>query len=251
MTESISLYGGLARSFQRKYKYNPKCIEIVAKTAREAINALEANFPGFKRLIKKNGAYRVVSGDTITHGKELTHDEVEMKLGRKQWHFMPVAAGCGAVTRIIFGIALIAIAVIGGPAGWAVAGYGAGMFGATVAGGLAMMGASMILGGVSQLLTPTPSNDYDQRERPDERPSYLFDGPKNTVEPGLTIPVVYGECFVGSITVSGGLRIQDLSYDIVEKTEEVDAEEPADDSDKFGSSNTDKWGSGDAEDNYK
>lgn len=195
MNNTISLYGLLARKFQKKYNYNPKNIPITANTARDVVLGLEANFKGFKSLIKKSGAYKIANGSTLTHGDVIDKEQINMKFGNYQWHIMPVANGSGKFGQIIIGVALIAASFIPG-LNVAVAGY------------LLAAGVMATLGGIAALLTPNPMiGNYGDREKSDEKPSYLFDGPKNTVEPGLTIPLVYGECFIGSITVSGGLRV--------------------------------------------
>jgi predicted phage tail protein len=35
-------------------------------------------------------------------------------------------------------------------------------------------------------------------ERPENKPSFLFDGPVNTITQGHPVPVGYGKAFVGS-----------------------------------------------------
>lgn len=233
MENTISLYGGLARMFERKYDYNPKNIPIKVKSVKEMICALEANFPGFRKMFKKAGQYRITNGNDLYRGKGIVEEEIEMLQGKSAWHIMPVACGCGDFVQVIVGVALIIVgAYTGNPA-------------------LIKLGIGLTLMGVSQLLAPSPQSNANDNEKPDERPSYLFDGPRNTVEPGLTIPVVYGESFIGSITVSGGVRVMDMSSDISEETEEIDVEEPTDDSGKYSSDNTDKWGSADPVDGWK
>jgi predicted phage tail protein len=211
----ISIYGKLARVFKKKYNHNPKDIPIAVKSAGEMIRALDANFKGFKNLIKKNKLYKVVRGDTLTDGKPICNEEVTMMFSEHDWHIMPVAAGSGGkagILMVVFGVMLIAAAVMLGPMGWtglaALGTVGTGTITSTlVLQSMVMFGVSMITGGLAALLTP--QMDYNTRETA-ERPSYLFNGPVNATEPGLTIPVVYGESFIGSITVSGGLEVRDV-----------------------------------------
>jgi predicted phage tail protein len=230
MDNTISLYGGLARAFQKRYNYSPKNISIKAKTVKDVMSALEANFPGFRTLLKKAGYYRVANGVDLYNGHGIDENEVEMKFGTQSWHIMPVAAGCGAVARIVLGVVLIVVGVIYPPLGF-----------------LVSVGVGFIVGGVAELLAPSPASNAGEGEKPNERPSYLFDGPRNTVEPGLTIPVVYGESFIGSITVSGGIRVMNMSSDIVEATEEPDSEPPEDTSSKYDSGDSSKWGDTDGD----
>jgi predicted phage tail protein len=62
----------------------------------------------------------------------------------------------------------------------------------------------LVLGGVSQLLTPTPKTNKDEG---DPRKSFSFSGIQNTSRAGLPVPVVYGEMLVGSVVVSAGVDI--------------------------------------------
>ena len=226
MENTINLYGSLARKFEKKYKHDAKGIKIAVRSPREMMSALEANFPGFKTLMKKTGYYRVAKGESLHNGQQIKPKEVEMRFSKDSWHMMPIAAGCGdnGFFSVVLGIVLVVISYLV-PA-FAPIGY--------------KLGAALILGGIAQMLSPNPAiGNYGDNEKPDENPSYLFDGPVNSVEPGLTIPVAYGHTFVGSISVSGGIRITDLSTDIVE--DDVDFRWPHDDDDKYGSGDSDKW----------
>lgn len=208
----ISLYGRLARVFKKKYNYEPKNIDVKGlKSAAEVIKAMDANFKGFKNLIKKNGLYKVVRGDSLTDGKPVIKEELNMNFSENQWHIMPVAAGSGGkagILTMVLGVMLIAAAVMLGPVGWGAMGLaGAPLLSGTVAMNVGLLGVSLLLGGISAMLTP--QMDYNTREV-EEKPSYLFNGPVNATQPGLTIPVAYGETFIGSITVSGGLEVRDV-----------------------------------------
>ena len=66
------------------------------------------------------------------------------------------------------------------------------------------MGASLIMGGVIELLTPqqkvTSSGDSA-----DNTPSYNFNGPVNTTAQGHPVPLAYGEVMTGSAVISAGV----------------------------------------------
>ncbi|NRD60848.1 hypothetical protein HRD49_03720, partial [Corallococcus exiguus] len=76
-------------------------------------------------------------------------------------------------------------------------GYGAGV-------PLITAGISLVVGGVSQLLFAPPT-----ATGPDEddanKPSYVFNGPVNTLAQGHPVPICYGEMEVGSCVVSAGI----------------------------------------------
>ena len=59
------------------------------------------------------------------------------------------------------------------------------------------------------LLVPVPKVSGPQ-ERPENKPSYLFNGAVNTTEQGQPIPLLYGELIVGSAVVSAGLTDKEI-----------------------------------------
>jgi predicted phage tail protein len=118
---------------------------------------------------------------------------------------VPVVAGAGAVGRILAGIAIIAFAIV--TAGAGIAGLGLG-FSASTAISIGLVGASLVIGGVAQLLTPTPSTSKDEG---DPRKSFSFSGIQNTSRAGVPVPVVYGETLVGSVVISAGIDIVQVS----------------------------------------
>ena len=95
--------------------------------------------------------------------------------------------------RIIAGIALIAVGLF-------VPGIGA--LGVQI---LVAVGASLVLGGVAQLLTPTPRVPQGADKQDDPRKSYSFSGIQNTSRAGTPVPIVYGETLVGSVVISAGI----------------------------------------------
>ena len=70
------------------------------------------------------------------------------------------------------------------------------------------VGTSLILSGVAQLLTPTPKISQDEG---DPRKSFSFSGIQNTNRAGVPVPVVYGETLVGSVVISAGIDIVQVS----------------------------------------
>jgi predicted phage tail protein len=67
------------------------------------------------------------------------------------------------------------------------------------------VGISLVLGGVAQLLTPTPKVLTGGDTEQDPRKSYSFSGIQNTSRQGTPVPIVYGETIVGSIVISAGI----------------------------------------------
>lgn len=211
----VRLYGALAKKYGSEFT-------LRANTVGQAVSLLEANFPGFQRSLL-GGQYRVVAGKSLEDEKGIVFtDELvkaRLNLGSKDLHIMPVPEGAGGVGRIVLGAALIfaafyfAPAVVGalGPTqGLSATAFSVGSFGVSYQ-SIAMFGASLVLGGVSQLLTPTPKvGDYSGRESPDQRASFLFNGAVNTVEQGGPVTVIYGRMRTGSFVMSGSIVAEEL-----------------------------------------
>ena len=202
MLRRVVLHGELAEEFGKEHK-------IAVKSFHEAIRAINCRRPGFKQAIKKDAEYALVRGrdlntidDLQTKGKQLSEDEFKMGPvfdSNEDFHIVPVAAGQkNQWFQIILGVILVVVAIYFPPA-------------ALSAGqvlSLGMAGAGMILSGVAGLLSPAPSlssMNYNERENPEDKPSYIFNGATNTTEQGTIISLVYGESFIGSKTVSARL----------------------------------------------
>jgi len=223
MLRTIHLHGRLKHGFDPHY-------EIDAQTPGEAVRALLHMVPGFEQALR-SGTWRVIAGDRKT-GRRLGEDEVKLPfMGRKErtLHIVPAVAGAGrgGGGKVIMGIALIAIAIAApyaiGAAGLGLApgaGFGA-MMGAAIPGtfglvsfkGVAMLGAMMALGGITQLLSPQPKTNYDNREKADDN-SALYNGPVNTSEQGGPVPLIYGTMIVGSKSIAMGINPEDMPVDV-------------------------------------
>lgn len=199
MFRKIKLYGQLAkivgsRSFKAK-----------VSSAAEAVRFLISNFPHIESHMME-GYYQVKVGDYNLSKEELHHPS-----GQDDISFIPAVQGAGSnAIPIIAGIALVALSFVTfGASTGAFAGLTA-LNLSTGAGAASLvmfgMGASLVLGGVAQLLTPVPSTDFMQgAKNPKESPTYSFNSVQNTSRQGLAVPVVYGEVLVGSVTVSVGV----------------------------------------------
>ena len=205
----IKLYGKLGKQYPRESN-------IKVQSIGEAVRAMEANYPGFRNSIRKDGSYWIVRGDSLKEGKSVSNDELGMEFSNETWHICPIAAGTSGNTAgiltIVAGIALIAISYYVPPAGV----YGAGLLagagvGAGFAGFVGTLGLAMVLGGVAQMMTPSPPEfDYGTRDDPEEKASYIFNGPVNVASPGVTVPVAYGTTYIGSVFISGGLKAETI-----------------------------------------
>ena len=181
----IRVYGRLAKFLGKRV------FRAEVASAAEAVRFLVANFPQLERHMADQN-YRVSVG-----GYDLSVDELHDPAGEQQIKIVPVLAGAGAVGRIIAGVALLAV-------GFLVPGIGA--LGVQLIVGV---GASLVLGGVAQLLTPVPQvyapGASGTNSEQDPRKSYSFSGIQNTSRQGVPVPIVYGETLVGSVVISAGI----------------------------------------------
>jgi predicted phage tail protein len=191
MLRKIKLYGKLAKFIGKRV------LEADVATAAEAVRFLLANWPELEAHMSDQH-YRVSIGAYDIDLEELHHPA-----GAAPISFVPVVSGAGAVGRILAGVAIIAFAIVTAGAGL-VAGLGLG-FGASTAISIGLVGASLILGGVAQLLTPTPKVPQGPDKQDDPRKSYSFSGIQNTSRAGTPVPIVYGETLVGSVVISAGI----------------------------------------------
>ena len=78
----------------------------------------------------------------------------------------------------------------------------------TLSGAMASMGMAMALGGLVQMLSPQ-QRALSAKDGPNNGASYNFNGPVNTTAQGNPVPLLYGELFVGSSTISAGIYSED------------------------------------------
>ena len=193
---TIILLGELGRQFGRRQK-------MVVASAAEAVRALSANFPTFERELMSSGA-RGVGYKVLVGRDELNLERLHEPSGQQRITIAPVISGAGGngLGQIILGAALIAVAWWN-PMGWAAA--GSFLSQAT----LYSVGTSMILGGVAQMIAPTPKSS-DPSERPENTPSYAFNGAVTTTAQGQPVPVGYGRLIVGSAVISAGIDVDEV-----------------------------------------
>ena len=186
----VTLNGALGKKFGRKWN-------VAAETVAEALQIIEANKPGFTAWMRMN----VTKFDRY-HVKVERHDGSKVEVGEQELNMVseglksisitPVIAGAGAGVRIFVGAIMMVASVWAGPA----APY------------LFAMGASLALGGIIQLLSPTPKmGSGNQRS---DNTSYYFDGPVNTVDQGVPVPLIYGRILAGSQVISARVTIDQL-----------------------------------------
>ena len=188
----LTIYGRL-----RKF-IGQSTFEIKAKSPKEAFSFLINNFAGVAEHIKDQ-EYCVMAGD-LRVSEELLDMQTESDI-----KIVPVVHG--EIFGIIFGVG----ALLGGSA---VAASTAGILGATILGttvgaiagaALTTIGINMVIGGVTDMLTPDPDpSSFKRQEDPDD-PSFVFTGLLNNSKQGVPIIIIYGETLIGSTVVSSSV----------------------------------------------
>ena len=187
MLRKIKLYGKIAKFIGHRV------LEADVATAAEAVRFLLANWPELEAHMADQH-YRVSVG---TYDLDL--EELHYPAGAAPISIVPVVAGAGAVGRILIGVALVAFSLL-------LPGVGAAIGGALMT-KIGLLGGALILSGVAQLLTPTPTAPQGADSEGDPRKSFSFSGIQNVSRAGVPVPVVYGETLVGSVVVSAGIDI--------------------------------------------
>ena len=196
MLRKIKLYGKLAKFIGHRV------LEADVATAAEAVRFLLANWPELEAHMNDQH-YRVSIGTY-----DLTAEELHDPAGAAPISFVPVVAGAGATARIIVGVLLVAVAIAFPLIGVSASAIAAGTTVGAVSASIALTGLSLIIGGISQLLTPTPKTGTDEG---DPRKSFSFSGIQNTTRAGVPVPVVYGETLTGSVVISADIDIVQVS----------------------------------------
>lgn len=222
---NVYLHGALGERFGREHR-------MAVATAGEAVRAFTFQLPGFRQAIAE-GSWRVVRGDLET-GFELDVETLTFGLGKAPLHIIPAPIGSGrGGGKAVVGIAMIALAVAfaipsGGTSLMATAGAAGRVFGAISTGAalsaglsstaflgisygqIALMGAALVLTGISSLVAPAPRANVGQ-QAVDKNGSFTLSGPQNTSVEGVCVPHVYGRVKVGSVVGAATMTIADYS----------------------------------------
>ncbi|MEC4341218.1 tail assembly protein [Stenotrophomonas pavanii] len=186
---TIRLYGKLGARFGRRFR-------LAVNSPAEAVHALCTMLPGFQQYLM--GAKTKGMEFAVFVGRQnLTKEQLHDPPGADDIRIAPVLVGSkrGGVLQTILGIVLIVVGV------W------------TQNYQLAYQGGFMVLGGVTQMLSPQPKG-LGAKDTPDNAPSYSMNGTVNTQAQGNPVPVAYGGhdskgMFIGSAVISGGILAED------------------------------------------
>lgn len=183
----VRLYGELGRRFGRVH-------QLAVESAREAVQALSVVVPGFERYLREHSApgYHVFVGKRA-RGHDLAEKQLDHPVGAAD-PIMLVPAIAGAKRQGVFQTILGAVLAITGTF----------LFPNPT---LVKVGAQLALGGVIQMISAPRTSE--RAERADVR-SFGFDGPVNTDEEGLPVPLAIGRVIVGGARISAGISTDEM-----------------------------------------
>jgi len=209
----VKVYGALKKQLGGQGTF-----ELDVNTPAEAIKALTANFKGLAEWMTRSQqhgvAYKVQLGTEVI-GEEQIDSLLYPWSEKEVFSITPVIMGAGRgmgqflLGAALIGLSFVAIPMLGGAfAGGSLAGLGttAGIYGtAWGSKALGAIGLSLMLGGVSQMLSPPPP-DLNMKQA-NVLQNYSFSGVTNTSQVGTAVPICYGRLFVGSSVISSGLDV--------------------------------------------
>lgn len=185
--KKIKVYGKLRQFLGKSY------FMAAVKSPQQAMSFLIANFEGVQKHMNDQ-IYKVKMG-----GRVISEEYLSIT-GQGDIQIIPVAVGS---LPIIIGIGAIgAGAAVGGATV-----LGSTLLATVISTGLTVVGTSMLVGGVTDLLAPqNPIPDVSSVSDidPSIRGSYSFSGIQNVSSSGVPIPILYGYVYSGSIIISSG-----------------------------------------------
>ncbi len=142
MLVNLRLHGKLGQEYGKGHIFH-------LTTPSDLVKAMNSNYPTFKKRILEyetlGFGYRLVPGDDLSGASDLDYEDLNQPIGSKTLHLIPVIKGSGGFFRVITGVALVG-------AGFLLGGFGAGLLPNLLLG----IGASTVLGGINQILSPRP-----------------------------------------------------------------------------------------------
>lgn len=179
----VLLYGSLRSKYGHRHEFD-------ITTPGEAIRALKANYSEFELDLFKDG-FNVYIGYDQVPGASANNPISEVEVCR----IVPTVSGAGIGEVVAwyiasqFAISTTTLAII--------------TFAVNAL-------VSLAISGIAQALFAPPKPSVSGSERPENKPSYVFNGPVNTTQQGHPVPVGYGKLRVGSQVISAGLYAEQI-----------------------------------------
>lgn len=182
---TIRLYGTLGAKFGRVHR-------LAVNSTAEAVKALCIMVPGFERFLLESKD-KGLEFSVFIGRENISQEQLHYPVGSDDIRIAPVISGSkrGGLLQTIVGVVLVVVGMVVPGAQF-----------------LVSVGLSLAFGGIAQMLAPQPEG-LGADERPENRPSYSFNGAVNTKAQGGPVPLLYGEMIVGSAVISAGIYAED------------------------------------------
>lgn len=195
--KTLVLHGELKERFGERFRMD-------VRSPVEAFRLLDVNFKGEFRKMVEGKRFEIHLGT-----RPVTPDHLYMNCGNdEEIHLVPEISGSKGAFGFLFAFPLLGSAfpaggLLGGLGGAGAAGGAFGGLGSILF-GVAILGVGAL---ISSALRPKEQKDREEKDKN----SFLFDGPVNTIEQGGPVPLVYGRVRTGSVIISAGLSIEQVS----------------------------------------
>jgi predicted phage tail protein len=215
--KTIKVYGRLRKFLGSSY------FEAAVSSPAEAIRFLMCNFPEVEAHMSQQ-YYKVKMNNM-----DVSLDFLSMS-GKGDIQIIPIATGSiPAVAAVVGGIGSVATAAVGAVSavagaaittaaavGGAVATVASTVAAVPVVGSIATaVVTDLAIGGITSLIAPTPApfespgnvgaSEADGALDPQMANSYSFSGIQNVSVSGVSVAIIYGEVFTGSVVISSGV----------------------------------------------
>ena len=189
---NVRFYGSL-KQFGSEFRLD-------CQTTAEIVQALTSQIPKLRQFIQQ-GLFTVRVGRDYFDNRYLEQGLSHKLKDDATVHFTPVLKGSkrGGLFVVIAGVAIIAGAIALGPL--------AGIISTNAAWIVGSVGASLLLGGVAQMLTKMPEMKMGTEK--EKKQSTAFSNLSNMTAQGKPMPLAYGRMRVGSLIISQGVETMD------------------------------------------
>ena len=189
---NVRFYGSLK---QFGFEFRLDC-----QTTAEIVQALTSQIPKLRQFIQQ-GLFTVRVGRDYFDNRYLEQGLSHKLKDDATVHFTPVLKGSkrGGLFGVIAGVAIIAGAIVLGPL--------TGIISTNAAWIVGSVGASLLLGGVAQMLTKMPEMKMGTEK--EKKQSTAFSNLSNMTAQGKAMPLAYGRMRVGSLIISQGVETMD------------------------------------------
>lgn len=190
---TVRFYGTL-KQFGTTFK-------LEVQNTAEALRALTSQIPHLRQFIQQ-GLFTVRIAQQYIDNRYLEKGLYYTLKENDVIHITPVLKGAkrGGVFGVITGVAMIATALVLSP-------LVLGAVATSTAWTIGAVGASLLLGGVAQMLTKQPNMpSVSEKEK---KNSTAFSNLSNMASQGKTMPLAYGRIRTGSMIISQGVETFD------------------------------------------